>query len=148
MSEKILVPIDGSESSFRALDFAVDIAKVHQSELYLLHVIPAGSVPEGLKEWARAERDDSPPAVLYEQAIADNVLAGAESRAAERGARNLHRLVERGDPTKRILEEASSQGADVIVMGTRGLSDLQGLVMGSVAHKVTHAAECTVVTVR
>ena len=101
-----------------------------------------------LKEWARAEHVDSPPTVLYEQAIAENVLAGAESRAADRGAHRMERLMERGDPTKRILEEANRCAVDVIVMGTRGLSDLQGLVMGSVAHKVTHAAGCTVVTVR
>lgn len=56
--------------------------------------------------------------------------------------------MERGEPAEQILETAKRTDVDLIVMATRGLSDIQGLVMGSVAHKVSHAAPCTVVTVR
>ena len=56
-------------------------------------------------------------------------------------------IVRMGSPADVILEEAARVGVDAIVMGSRGLSDIKGLLVGSVSHKVLHAAKCTVVTV-
>jgi nucleotide-binding universal stress UspA family protein len=53
-----------------------------------------------------------------------------------------------GRAARVILELASAEGADVIVLGSRGLSDLAGLVLGSVTHKVLHLAHCPVLVVR
>jgi len=62
---------------------------------------------------------------------------------------NVHteNIVRMGSPADVILEEAERLGVDAIVMGSRGLSDVKGLLVGSVSHKVLHAAKCTVVTV-
>jgi len=57
-------------------------------------------------------------------------------------------LIEDGDPAKRIIECAEKENADTIVMGARGLSDIEGLLLGSVSHKIAHLASCTVITVR
>jgi nucleotide-binding universal stress UspA family protein len=148
MNENMLVAVDGSDGSFKAVDFAADLAEKYGSRLHLLHVVPEGSVPAGLRQWARAEHVDASPVWLYEQAVADAVLQAAEDRARDRGVDRLSRIVEHGGAAQRILVVAQRIGADLIVMGTRGLSDLQGLVMGSIAHKVSHAATCTVITVR
>ena len=49
---------------------------------------------------------------------------------------------------RKVLEAARKHEADIIVMGTRGLGGLEGLIMGSTAHKVSHLAPCTCITVR
>lgn len=148
MNEDILVPIDGSAGSFKALDFAVDLASRYGSKLWLIHVVQSREIPPALRQWARVEHVQSPPEWLLEEAVAENVLIAAEDRARARGAESVERIAHNGDVAKGIVDAAERHGVDLVVMGTRGLSDLQGLVLGSVAHKVTHAAPCTVVTVR
>ncbi|HSS62923.1 MAG TPA: universal stress protein [Gammaproteobacteria bacterium] len=148
MHKHVLIPVDGSDHSFKALDVAADLARTYGSKLTILHVVPSNEVPEGLQRWAKTEQFLDPPQAIYEQAIADRILEAAESRLKGKDIRSIQRASERGDAAKKILEVAKRKGADLIVLGTRGLSDFQGLVLGSVAHKVTHAAPCTVVTVR
>lgn len=148
MNENILVPIDGSDASFKALDLAADLAVRYKSKLHLLHVTQSREIPPALKHWARVEHVQSPPEWLLEEAVAENVLTGAEDRARAHGVEAVERIANHGDAASCIIETARGHSADMIVMGTRGLSDLQGLVLGSVAHKVTHHAPCTVVTVR
>jgi nucleotide-binding universal stress UspA family protein len=57
-------------------------------------------------------------------------------------------VIEDGDPVKEILRQAEEDSANLIVMGSRGLGDLQGLLMGSVSHKVNHLAKQTCITVK
>jgi nucleotide-binding universal stress UspA family protein len=61
---------------------------------------------------------------------------------------NVHCVIEDGDPGKEILRYAEEETANLIVMGSRGLSDLQGLLMGSVSHKVSHLSPCSCITVK
>ena len=148
MNENILVPIDGSDASFKALDLAADLAKHYGSTLHLVHVTQTREIPPALRQWARVEHVQSPPEWLLEEAVAENVLTGAEDRARAHGAESVERIADHGDVASCIIDIARRHAVDMIVMGTRGLSDLGGLVLGSVAHKVTHHAPCTVVTVR
>ena len=148
MNENILVPLDGSDASFKALDLAADLAMRYGSKLHLLHVTQSREIPAALRHWAQVEHVQSPPEWLLEEAVAENVLTGAEDRARARGVESIERSADHGDIATCIIEAAKGHHADMIVMGTRGLSDLEGLVLGSVAHKVTHHAPCTVVTVR
>ena len=53
-----------------------------------------------------------------------------------------------GNPADQILAEAASEGVDMIVMGSRGLSDARALFLGSVSHKVANHAACTCITVK
>lgn len=147
MNKRILVPVDGSDFSLKALDIAADLAGKYNSKLIILHVVPSNEVPEGLRKWAKEEQFLDPPEAIYEQAIADGILEVAETRLSGKNIGSFQRATEHGDAAKRILEVAKRQDADLIVLGSRGLSDFQGLVLGSVAHKVTHAARCTVITV-
>jgi nucleotide-binding universal stress UspA family protein len=146
--KKILVAIDGSANSFKALDFASDLAQKYGAELLLLHVAPSAELPESVRRFAEVEHIEGPPEWVYGQVIAQNILSNAQERARAKGATKIAARVREGDPAKVIVETARNEHADAIAMGTRGLSDLRGLLMGSVAHKVSHLAECTVITVK
>jgi nucleotide-binding universal stress UspA family protein len=148
MNENIMVAVDGSDASFKALDFAADLASKYGSKLWLVHVVQSREIPEGLKQWARVEHVQSPPEWLLEEAIAENVLTAAADRARAHGVKSVEGVSENGDVARCIIDAVRRHSVDVVVMGTRGLSDLQGLVLGSVAHKVSHAAPCTVITVK
>jgi nucleotide-binding universal stress UspA family protein len=64
------------------------------------------------------------------------------------GLDNVIRAVEAGDPASRIVEHAREHKIDLIVMGSRGTSDVKGLMLGSVSHKVTQLAPCMCLTLR
>jgi nucleotide-binding universal stress UspA family protein len=148
MNRELLVPIDGSEASLKALDVASIIARGQGASLRLLHVVPALAVPEGLKRYVEIENIPDPPRYVYDTAVADNVLNAGRDRAAANEVEHVEVAVAHGDVAERILEVANDEQVDMIVMGTRGLSDIQGLVLGSVAHKVAHGATCQVVMVK
>ena len=148
MNKSILVPIDGSDHAFKALDLACQIANQNGDSLRLLHVVETREIPEGLKQWAKVEHVGNVPGSALEASIGETLLRNGNLRAKELGANTLPPTMEHGNPARVIVETAERLGSDMIVMGTRGFSDLKGLVVGSVAHKVTHAAACTVVTVK
>ncbi|MDX1609420.1 MAG: universal stress protein [Halofilum sp. (in: g-proteobacteria)] len=160
MVRNILVPIDGSIHAQRALELAADLAARHEARLHVMHVLLRGDVPEELR--ALSERKDerepaiaigagfvdaSLPAEVLKD-IATQLLERAEATAREHGAGAVETSWHEGDPARAILEQAREQGADMIVMGSRGLSDLEGLVVGSVSHKIAHLFEGSVVSVR
>ena len=64
------------------------------------------------------------------------------------GVKSVRSVVEDGDPARCILDCATRDNADLVVLGSRGLSDLKGLLLGSVSHKVSQLAECTCMTVK
>jgi len=85
------------------------------------------------------------PALLG--AVGNVVLDEAEGAAKAHGAPAVNAVLMHGDPAKCILTLAEDEG-DMIVMGARGLSDLQGLFVGSVSHKVSQLSHCTCIVVR
>ena len=80
--------------------------------------------------------------------VGNVLLENAEARAKSGGVQDVGLELKQGDPAKCILAAIDEESADFIVMGSRGLSDLKGLLMGSVSHKVSHLAPCTCVTVK
>lgn len=174
MFNTILLPTDGSGHANKAAHIAGDLAGRYDAELVVLHVLLRGHLDEGLKHYAEVERlADSQPlsqavASIPEgrfpvsmlpgnggeteeevlNAVAEHVLQAAADTAKKRGASKLRTLIEDGDPAQRILQRAEAEGADLIVMGSRGFSDLKSLVVGSVSHKVSHLAPCPVMSVR
>ena len=77
-----------------------------------------------------------------------HVLLPFDAKGLMRPARNENLIqTPGGDPAPAILDHAREVGADMIVLGSRGLGDLKGLVMGSVSHKVACLAPCTCVAV-
>jgi len=147
MPKTILVPVDGSEHANRAVDYAGDLANKYDAKVVLLHAIhyPFGRLPDELHQFAVSEHLDGPDEI---GAMAEKLLESAEIRAANAGAPETARDSVVGDPATVILDAAKSAGADLIVMGSRGLGGIEGLLLGSVSDKVLHHAEVAVTIVR
>jgi nucleotide-binding universal stress UspA family protein len=175
--ERILVALDGSEASEKALELASDLARAHGAELMLLHVVSDQSLSDGERHMAEVEylgellsgvdiggvlRSRGDPRVTAQRLLADygdvarrlretfgsRLLDQARARVADKRVQTVSNLLEVGDPAKTILRVAQDQAVDMIVLGSRGLGDAEGLLLGSVSHKVAHLAACTCVTVR
>ncbi|MCP4188828.1 MAG: universal stress protein [Gammaproteobacteria bacterium] len=146
MIHKILVPIDGSEPSRKALLFACDLAAKYDASLDLLHVVQA---PEGQHTMVLGAA-----AITVETSRDELEEAGRKAMQAateivdQLGCKLDKQQIEGGSPTKQILDHAGKNDIDLIIMGSRGLSDLGGILLGSVSHKVSHLAECSCVTMR
>jgi len=65
-----------------------------------------------------------------------------------KGVKNVSQHIDEGNPVEIILKLAESADADMIVMGSRGLSELKGMLLGSVSYKVNNLSKCTCVTVK
>jgi nucleotide-binding universal stress UspA family protein len=151
MMMKILVAIDGSEHGWKAVDFAIDLAKSSDAELLLIHVVPYEPLPRGLLEFARAEKvpiEEENARYHYSRTLGDAVTSAAETRAREQGLSKVVAWTAEGRPADCIIGAAQEHGAGMIVMGSRGHSDASALFLGSVSHKVTNHAHCTCVTVK
>ena len=173
MLSTILVPTDGSVHADKAVDLAGDLAGKYGAKIVLLHVLLRGHMPEGLVRAANVEhlgKKSGQPSNLVNmpieimarvegkkgtqmpldvlEFIGKRVLAGAEQVCRDKGVETVELAVEEGNPTEIILAYAKRTKADMIVMGSRGLSGLQGVLVGSVSHQVGHLATCTCVTVK
>lgn len=145
MIKKILAPIDGSEHSKRALELACDLAARYDAQLYLLHVILTPTANIKLVLGGTSLRADAPKDKC-EQA-GQKVLEAARRLAQDRGINNVETSIVDGSAAQRILARAKDNEVDMIVMGRRGVSDIAGIVVGRVKHKVSDLAECICVTV-
>jgi len=145
MFRSLLVPVDGSEHAKKALSVACQFARQEGVTLHLLH-IPEELAHETTLVWGIGAIAVEAPREERE-AIGKQVVDKAAEAARELGATTLETVIGQGDPARTIISEARRRDVDAIVMGSRGLSDLKGLVVGSVSHKVSHAADCTVITV-
>ncbi|HUF59838.1 MAG TPA: universal stress protein [Actinomycetota bacterium] len=136
MFERILVAIDSSEPSERAVELAAGLAKDHGSEMIVLHAVPrivSRSGASDLEEPGAASE-------LVDQIVRDLKDRGLNARG------EVVRVLE-GHMARGIVESAASADADVILMGARGRSDFGGLFLGSVTHRVLHLVEKPVIVV-
>jgi nucleotide-binding universal stress UspA family protein len=145
MYAKILVPVDGSETSAQGLDEAIKLAKVHGSQLLLVHVV---------NEYIF---DITYSAAYVAQNLIDSlvkmgkgVLEAAESTAKKEGVKAESVLIESigGVAADLILAQAKTWKADLIVMGTHGRRGFARVAMGSDAESVVRAATVPVLLVR
>lgn len=176
MIKRILFPTDGSSHAARAAAFAGDIAEKYGAEVVLLHVIDRNNLNEAdehmaeVEHVASRERDMLPwvanvpaelGAMLTAQEsrdtqermlgyLADKVVRAATDKLEEHGvpADRIRVVFKNGHPVKRILETIDDEKPDLVVTGSRGLSDLAGAIEGSVSHRVAHLAPCSVITVK
>lgn len=147
MFQRMLVPVDGSEQANRAIDAAVELASRFSSAILILCVYRHHSPLEASLSMVRGtDKLDTPDAAL--KAYAKDLVKEAKDRAIAAGAANVEAFAKRGHPARTIVAFAEEQQADGIIMGTRGLGDFGGLLMGSVSHKVTSMAKVTVVLVK
>ena len=115
--------------------------------MHLIYIAPDQAPPDALIEYARVEHLRDTPAAVYD-AIGKSLLNSARNRAAEADLTAISQHLEFGDAAASIIDYARDHAIDVIVMGTRGLGELQGLLLGSVSMKVQSLAPCTCICVR
>jgi nucleotide-binding universal stress UspA family protein len=136
-SGRIVVGVDGSEASQLALDWAVEEARVSGARLEVIHAwqAPVGSEPY-LASVDRAELESHERQVL--DASVDRVDEGGL-------AASIERVFTFDDPGAALLRAA--EGADLLVVGSRGRGGFAGLLLGSVSQKAIHHARCPVVVI-
>ncbi len=139
MFKRIVVPIDGSEHSYRALANAKELARCFGATLWLVHAFPQTSDLLGYNEYEKL--------VAQRESTGQTVLDEAHQKLGESGLDVRNELLEE-PAAEAILNVANVREADLIVMGTRGLGTLQGLLLGSVSHKVIQHAKCPVMVIR
>jgi len=143
----ILVALDGSDHATSALELASDIAAKYGATLHLINAIESAKLPEALHRYAKSEHIEGSAPRIYD-VIAERLLDTAGAKAREMGVNDVKPVIRNGDPAQQIVDYAKEAKIDMVVMGSKGLSDIQGLLLGSVSHKVSHLAPCTCVTVR
>lgn len=148
MTTHMLIAIDGSDASMKAVDYAAKLAAGRDATVTMMHVVPSGSIPSGLRQWAESEHLADSPKWLYAQGIGEAVLNSALGRWRKYCDLHPEHLIEEGNVAKCIVDAARALGAETLVMGSRGLGGLDGLLLGSVTHKVLNHAPCTVIVVR
>lgn len=142
---KILCPVDFSAASRDALQFAADLARQTRAELVVLHVLgetPLLSAYSGLPETTSVAGAEAAAKKELEGLLAGELLADLTARAKVASASSAGGAIDRA-----ILEQATAEGADLIVMGKHGRSALDYLFFGSVTDRVTRRATCPVVVV-
>ncbi len=139
MYEKILVAVDHSEVSERALEAARGLASLSHGEVWVLHLREREAMGKTGMLTSTESSDEAAAAVST--AVQQLTEAGIKAHAVVRDTVF-------GYAAREIVSDAAGLGADVIVMGTRGRGDLAGLVLGSTAHKVIHLADRPVLVVQ
>lgn len=145
MFERILVPVDGSDGSMAALERAVEMQKKFDAELMLLCVYRHYSLLEASMSMVRPEAPENLDDAMREYAT--NVVENAKQFAADHGARDVRGFVKSGPPARTIVGFAKDRKVDLIVLGSRGLGDIEGFLLGSVSHKVISLSECPTLVV-
>lgn len=175
MKKHIFVATDGSDTAMKAVDLAAELAAKFDVPLTVGHAYQFGRSSEELDRMAEVEHlvdhvnreakvdfqvmtgsmgdlftDKRPTGdvVRVITMIGDEIVGRAVDRAKDLGVGSVKTSTSQGDAADAILDMARSAGADMIVIGHRGLGRVQTMLLGSVAHKVVQQADCTVVSVR
>jgi nucleotide-binding universal stress UspA family protein len=143
--QKILVPTDFSEPSFKGVEAAVELARYFGSELLLIHVVPSTHIipPSG------------PPVPTGKQLstlmneLVDSAKGSLDTTIRKRVSEDIgvHPFVLQGKPAEEIVRVADEEHVDIIVIATHGWSGWRRFIFGSVAERVVRLAECPVLTI-
>jgi nucleotide-binding universal stress UspA family protein len=140
---RLLVPIDSSESATRALEYAIGLAKADPSmELHLVNVHAPPIVYGEIAVYLKEEKIKA-----LQRQHSDDILKPAIEAAKAAGVKVVSDILI-GDVATLLVEYAETKGCECIVMGTRGMSAIGNLFLGSVATKVLHLAKLPVTLVK
>jgi nucleotide-binding universal stress UspA family protein len=139
MISKILVALDGSTHSEKALDYAIFLTKTCKASLGLIHVIHFPPISS-----ADPQTVDKVTQLL--ESAGNKILTKAE-KEAEAARLKVERIQEVGYPVNHIVKVANEGGYDLIIMGSRGMSGIKEFLLGSISHGVSQHAKCPVLIV-
>ena len=152
MFQKILVPLDGSEPSSKALGYGIDLAKKFGSEIMLLHIyskaVPFVTPETGvLPTPSVASAEITAEVIEAARRIGNKILAEAK-HTVEKQKIPVKVVLKEGDAVHEIVRAAKEEKIDLIVMGARGVSRIKELLLGSVSHGVCRKTHCSVMIVK
>jgi len=153
--ENILVPLDGSEHSLRALEIAIQITKKFDGKITLLHIYSVGVRPIVMPEPTTLTPPSVPimaPAdfskvVEAARKAGNTILANGENKVKAEGVQ-VETLLREGRTVQEILKVARDSKFDLIVMGARGISKIREMLLGSVSDGVIRNAPCPVLVTK
>ncbi|RLI29292.1 universal stress protein [Candidatus Bathyarchaeota archaeon] len=157
MFKTVLVPIDGSENSMKALTYAVEIAKQFKAKLILINVysLPKPTPISPAMPLAGPPTETTPPLTIEitreliekTKQRAQEILKRAKDEAEKKHV-PVETIVKEGKPVREIVKAAEEKNVDLIVMGARGISKIKEILLGSVSHGVARKAHCPVLIVK
>lgn len=141
MFSKILVPVDGSDNSYRALDTALFLSEKLGSNITVIHVmedvpvlyIESQKLLSELLENYKNERKD--------------ILSKCSEIATKKGV-TIDTVLLQGNPTSIILDFIKKEKCDIVIMGSRGMGKFKEIILGSVSSKIVHHSSCPVMLIR
>lgn len=153
--DKILVPLDGSEHSAKALEIAIQIAKEFNGRLTLIHAYSLSIQPIIMPEPTALSYSAVPPLTAAEisrvveatRKVGDKILEEGEGKAAAEAVQ-VERILVEGHAVQEIVRVAKEYSFDLIVIGARGISHIREILLGSVSDGVSHHAPCPVLVVK
>jgi len=170
----IIIATDGSLSAERAVHIGADIAKSRKADVCVVSVLDGRPIPESIIAMAETEHLVAQSANAHvanianvptwmmegvraaaqteemidiRHAVADLAMEKARTILGEAGVTSIIEQISEGDAADTILQAAERDGAEMIVMGTRGLGALKSIFIGSTSRQVAENAECSCVTV-
>jgi nucleotide-binding universal stress UspA family protein len=141
--KKILVPIDFSKKSEFASKMAARIAKKSDSTIYLLHLI---ELPTGVVDMGAGSNFSIPESMLYLRKVKERILAF--KKKIFKNSINVHYAIKLQTPYEGILKYADKIDVDLIVMGSKGHSNFEEIVIGSNTEKVVRSSKVPVIVVK
>ena len=142
MFKKILVPVDGSKYAYKALDYALDLAKKYDAEIEIISVLPT------IEIWnipGYTDSNELNKMLTYYKEL----LCKAEERAKNKNPDlKITSKFLQGRPSDQIIEAASKEKTDLIVIASRGIGEITGPRLGKVSGRVLRNAKCPVIIIK
>ena len=145
MFGSIVVGTDGSPTASEAVRQAAELARQVEAKLYLVSAYEP--VPEGRLRDERQQVPEDLQWLVNPREDVESTLAGGADELADSGVR-VETVAREGDPADAILDVAEETGADLIVVGNKGMTGAKRFLLGSVPNKVSHHAPCSVLIIR
>jgi nucleotide-binding universal stress UspA family protein len=141
MFSKLLVPMDGSDNSFRALNHAIFLSQKITAQITALHVMEYLPV-------VYIESQQTLDAIFSKHLQESNNILNKSRQVGDKKSVRVETELRKGDASSNIIEYSKKENFDTIIMGRRGMGKLRELVLGSTSTKVLSHSDCTVVIVK
>ncbi|AFU58976.1 putative universal stress family protein [Candidatus Nitrososphaera gargensis Ga9.2] len=151
MAKPILVPHDGTEMSDRALDKAIEFARVLKSEIIIVHIVDSRFVPPSATLGLISEKttlENAKTQLIRILKTGAEIMLKDRIQKAREGGVSARFLLGVGSPAEEIVSIANAEKAEMIIIGSRQLKATKMITLGSIARRVSETASCPVMIIR
>ena len=150
---RVLLVVDGSPASQQAVRYLVKFPLPDKVDVRIMHVLPPAQQPLGMEPHLDGWRyqqiiDEADAALLERQEKKGKALLGRTRKLLQQKGIEAEPILGRGDAATEIIDYAKANKVDLIVAGSRGLSQFRGWWMGSVSRKLVHYSNCSILIVK